>query len=200
MRYFSTASPPLERHRAWLDGLVLVCTVLFGLLLAYFITDVLPAGASPRTVADAVAVSLGDASRFLPLGPPALPPRPVGAAQQVKGFVIQVAAVGHSPAEGGREAPRGSQFLTATVVMDNQGRQPISYSLADWKARDPRGRAHAAEPLRGAGWLSSGQVGPGQQVQAAVAFVVPETESTFQITFAPSGLGALLRWDTAAPN
>ena len=81
LRYFSTASTPLERHRAWLDSLVLVCTVLFGLLLAYFITDVLPAGASPRTVADAVAVSLGDASRFLPLGPPALPRRPVGAAQ-----------------------------------------------------------------------------------------------------------------------
>src|SRR5687767_7824874 len=40
MRHYSSASVAVERHRSWLDGLVLLSTVLFGVLLGHFVANV----------------------------------------------------------------------------------------------------------------------------------------------------------------
>jgi hypothetical protein len=122
----------------------------------------------------------------------------VGEAQELNGVVTQVAQVRRTKAEAGREAPAGQQVLTATVVVDNQGARPLAYNLNDWKVRDSRGRTITPQSINAQGWLSSGRIEPGQKVQGAVSFNIPETEAAPQITFSPSALGALLRWDATA--
>jgi hypothetical protein len=42
MRFYSSSSAAIGEHKVWLDGLVLLSTILFGFLLIYFLADVLP--------------------------------------------------------------------------------------------------------------------------------------------------------------
>jgi hypothetical protein len=194
MRHYSSASVAVERHRSWLDGLVLLSTVMFGLLLGHFVANVLPT-ANPMDRINAVMAAgpLG----FINPNIRALPVRSVGEAQSLNGVVTQVAQVRRSASEAGRQASAGTQFLTATVVVDNQSARPLAYNLNDWKVRDSRGRTATPQPISGAGWLASGRVAPGQSVTGAVTFAVPEGDLA-QVTFSPSALGALLRWDAPA--
>jgi hypothetical protein len=126
----------------------------------------------------------------------ALPVRPVGEAQSVNGVVAQVAELRRSKNEAGSDAPAGQQFVTAIVAVDNQSGRPLAYNLNDWKLRDSRGRSITPQAITDPGWLSSGRVAPAQKVMGAVAFTVPESEGPLQVTFSPSALGALLRWET----
>ncbi|HEU5316904.1 MAG TPA: DUF4352 domain-containing protein [Chloroflexota bacterium] len=195
MRHYTSASVALEQHRTWLDGLVLLSTILFGILLGHFVANVLPSS-SPLDRWNAMLASgpLG----FINPNVRALPMRNVGEAQELNGVVTQVAQVRRAKNEAGREAPAGQQMLTATVVVDNQGARPLAYNLNDWKVRDSRGRTVTPQAISAQGWLSSGRIEPGQKVQGAVSFAIPESEAAPQITFSPSALGALLRWDATA--
>ena len=123
--------------------------------------------------------------------------RPIGEAQGVNSLITQVAQVRRAKSEAGRDAPTNSQFLTATVVIDNQSARPLPYNLNDFKVRDSRGRSITPQAINSAGWLSSGRVAPGQTVQGAVTFAVPESDAGLQVSFAPAGLGAQLRWDAS---
>jgi hypothetical protein len=181
------------------DGLLLLSTGLFALLVAYFFLDVVPAGGSPATLLAAVGRAPDAVTRFLT--PPAvLPAQPVGASQQARGVVTQVADLRLSATEGGREAGAGAEFFVVTAIIDNQGNQPIAYDLSDWTVVDASGRAFDPERFRGAGWLSAGRVDPGQRVQGALAFAVPQGEGSYQVRFGPSGLRAVMRWDAPAPG
>ena len=194
MRHYTSASVAVERHRTWLDGLVLLTTILFGVLLGHFVANVLPSSSPLDRVSSIMSAGpLG----FLNPNIRALPVRSIGEAQELNGVVTQVAEVRRTKAESGREAPGGAQFLTATVVVDNQSARPLAYNLNDWKARDSRGRSITPQSIGGAGWLASGRIAPGQSVMGAVTFAVPEGD-TVQVTFSPSALGALLRWDAPA--
>src|SRR5919197_4211426 len=62
MRYFQSNSVAIGAHRMWLDGLVLISTVMFGLLLGYFLVDVLPRSGASATARAAGVASAG--SRF----------------------------------------------------------------------------------------------------------------------------------------
>lgn len=197
MRYYTSAAASLRHHRTWLDGLVLLSTVLFGLLLGYFVSDVFPRSLPGERAFGALRQS---PLAFLAPEPRALPVQPVGTAQELKGIVTQVAQVRRSKAEAGVEAGSGNQLITALVVIDNQSRQSLVYSLNDWKVRDSRGRSYTPKVINSAGWLSSGRVGAGQQVLGSITFVVPEGEADANVTFAPSGLGALLRWNASNPS
>ena len=194
MRHYTSASVAVERHRTWLDGLILLTTVMFGVLLGHFVANVLPTS-SPLERIQAV-MSAGPLG-FINPNIRAMPVRTVGESQELNGVVTQVAQVRRAKSEGGREAPAGSQFLTATVAVDNQSPRPLAYNLNDWKVRDSRGRNITPQPIGGAGWLSSGRVAPGQSVMGSVTFAVPERDAV-QVTFSPSALGALLRWDAPA--
>lgn len=198
MRHFSAATSAFTSHRVWLDGLVLVCTILFGLVLGNFFVNTMPATLPGRsgTTNPLNLMRSGPLAMFLPQ-PKALPVQPVGAAEQTQHIVAQVAQVHRSDAEAGAHPASGSNFLTALVVIDNQGTSPLSYSVSDWKLRDSHGRTHSPRGIDNAGWLSSGRVGAHQQVQGQLTFDVPADETDFQITFEPSGLGALMRWDTS---
>jgi hypothetical protein len=198
MRHYNTATVAMHSHRAWLDGLVLLSTVLFGLLLGHFVADVLPTGAGTGNIGERFRSTVAGT----PLGiifpaARALPLRPVGEAQLVNGVVAQIADIHETKNEAGREAPAGSKFLTATVVVDNQGAKPVAYNLSDWKVRDSRGRANSAQTVATPGWISSGRIASGQKVQGMVTFLVPETEAAAQVTFSPAALGAQLRWDAS---
>lgn len=192
MRHYTSASVAGERHRSWLDGLVLASTILFGVLLGHFVANVLPSS-SPLDRINAVMAAgpLG----FINPNIRALPVRTVGEAQELNGVVTQVAEVRRAKTEAGREAPAGMQFMTATVVVDNQSARPLAYNLNDWKVRDSRGRTVNPQAITSAGWLASGRVAPGQSVSGAVTFAVAEGEPAAQVTFSPAALGALLRWD-----
>ena len=194
MRHYTSASVAIERHRTWMDGLVLLSTILFGVLLGHFVANVLPSS-SPLERFNAVMAAgpLG----FINPNIRALPVRPMGEAQELNGVVTQVANVRRAKSEAGLEAPAGQQFITATVVVDNQSQRPLAYNLNDWKVRDSRGRNVTPQSIATAGWLASGRVAPGQMVQGAVTFAVPEGDAV-QVTFSPSALGALLRWDAPA--
>lgn len=195
MRHYTSASVAMEQHRTWLDGLVLLSTILFGILLGHFVANVLPSS-SPLERWNAMMASgpLG----FINPSVRALPLRTVGEAQELNGVVTQVAQVRRTKSEAGREAPAGQQLLTATVVVDNQGARPLAYNLNDWKVRDSRGRTITPQAISAQGWLSSGRIEPGQKVMGAISFAVPEGEAAPQITFSPAALGALLRWDATA--
>ena len=194
MRHYTSASVAIERHRTWLDGLVLLSTILFGVLLGHFVANVLPSS-SPLERFNAVLAAgpLG----FINPNIRAMPVRGIGEAQELNGVVTQVANVRRAKSEAGRDAPAGQQLITATVVVDNQSARPLAYNLNDWKARDSRGRTVTPQAIASAGWLASGRVAPGQKVQGAVTFAVPEGDAV-QVTFSPSALGALLRWDAPA--
>jgi len=194
MRHYSAGTAALTTHRAWLDGIVLVCTILFGLLLGSFAADVLPSG-SP--VSRMTSMLDNTPLSFLTAPSRTLPLQALGEAQVVNGVVVQVANARRSATEAGKDAPAGMQLLTATVVIDNQGKQALPYALGDWKVRDSRGRTIQAQTINSAGWLSSGRVAPGQQVQGSVTFAVPEGDAAPQVTFSPRALGALLRWDAS---
>jgi hypothetical protein len=195
MRHYTTASVAVEQHRTWLDGLVLLSTICFGILLGHFVANVLPSS-SPLDRWNAM-LSAGPLG-FINPNVRAMPMRNIGEAQELNGVVTQVAQVRRTKSEAGREAPAGQQLLTATVVVDNQGARPLAYNLNDWKVRDSRGRTITPQTVNTQGWLSSGRIEPGQKVMGAVSFAVPETEAAPQITFSPSALGALLRWDATA--
>src|SRR5438093_2355082 len=62
MRYYESNSITIGAHRAWLDGLVLISTIMFGLLLGYFLVDVLPRSGAGTTVRATGAAPAG--SRF----------------------------------------------------------------------------------------------------------------------------------------
>jgi hypothetical protein len=194
MRHYSAGTAALTSHRAWLDGIVLVCTILFGLLLGSFAADVLPSGSPMSRVTSALD---NTPLSFLTAPSRTLPLQALGEAQVVNGVVVQVADVRRSASEAGRDAPAGTQLLTATVVIDNQGKQTLPYALTDWKVRDSRGRTIQAQPVNSAGWLSSGRVASGQQVQGSVTFAVPQGDTAPLVTFSPRALGALLRWDAS---
>ena len=191
--YHALASAP---HRAWLDGLVLLSTVLFGLLLGYFVAEVIPGAGAARGAASP-RFDLRNPFGLVTRTYRTLPVRPAGEAQEMRGVVIQVAEPRWSLIEGGREAPAGSRFLVVTAAIDNQGRQPFTYALGDWRVRDARGRGLAAEALRGPGWLSGGRVEPGQQVTATIAFLVPESDHAVLVTFSPAAFRSVLRWSAA---
>ena len=193
MRHYTTASVAMRGHRTWMDGIVLVSVIAFGLLLGYFVADVLP-NSSPGDRFQAVVSGGGPLAVFTPAGR-TLPLKAVGEAQAVNSVVTQVAQLRSSMAEAGREAPAGTRLVTATVVIDNQSGRPLSYNLNDWKIRDSRGRNVNPILINSPGWLSSGRVAPGANVQGAVTFAVPEGENALQVTFAPSALGAMVRWD-----
>jgi hypothetical protein len=198
LRHYSAAPASVIRHQAWVDGLVLLSTGLFALLVAYFVLDVLPAGGSPATLLAALGRVPDAVTRFLT--PPAvLPAEPVGASQQAKGVVTQVADARLSATEAGREAGAGAQFLVVTAIIDNQGNQPIAYDLSDWTVVDAGGRTYDPERFRGAGWLSAGRVDPGQRVQGVLAFAVAQGEASHQVRFGPAGLRAVMRWDAPTP-
>ena len=192
MRHYTTASVAVEQHRTWIDGLVLLSTILFGVLLGHFVANVVPSS-SPleRWNAALAAGPLG----FINPNARALPVRSIGDAQELNGVVAQVAQVRRTNGEAGREAPAGQQFLTATVVVDNQSARPLAYNLNDWKVRDSRGRTTTPQTINTQGWLSSGRIEPGQKVQGAVTFAIADTEAAPQVTFSPAALGALMRWD-----
>jgi len=197
LRHYSAAPASVIRHQPWVDGLVLLSTGLFALLLASFLLDIFPAGGSPGAVLASLQRLPNPLSLFLP-PPLLLPVQPAGATQETRGVVTQVAEPRWSGAEGGREAPAGTAYFVVTAVIDNQGSQPIAYDLSDWTAQDAAGSEHHPVALRGPGWLSDGRVDPGQRVQGAVAFAVPKGQTAQQIRFGPAGLRAILRWDTAA--
>ena len=198
MRYYQTSSVALGAHRAWLDGLVLVSTIMFGLLLGYFLLDILPHSGAPGTISAASTGPRFNLANPLALFAPApemLAAVPFGQAQEAKGIVAQAVEPRRSKDEGGRAASAGTQFVAATMVIDNQGKTPLSYSLDDLQMRDSKGRVHKAESIRGAGWLSGGTIAPGQHVQGTVAFLVPEGDAQPQLTFTPPAMRVMLRWD-----
>lgn len=196
MRHFSTSWVALETHRAWVDALVVAGTILFGLMLGYFVTNVLPGSKSP---ASAIGTMRDRLSWFAP-APRMLAVRQLGETQEVRGLSVQVSKPHRSRVEAGQVAGAGAEFMVATVVVDNKGRQPLTYNLADWKVRDFRGRIRVPESINGAGWLSGGKVAPGQQVQGTIAYLVPEGESRLQYLFSPPSLGVMLRWDGTPPT
>ena len=194
MRHYTTSSVAIEQHRTWLDGLVLLSTILFGVLLGHFVANVLPS-ASPleRFNAALAAGPLG----FINPNVHALPVRAIGEAQSVNGVVAQVAEAHRTKNEAGRDAPAGQQYVTATVAVDNQSGRPLAYNLNDWKLRDAKGKSFTPQTVNSQGWLSSGRISPGQKVMGAITFLVPEGEGQVQVTFSPSALGSLLRWETS---
>ena len=193
MRFYNTSSVAIGDHHAWVDGLVLLSTIMFGLMLGYFLLDILP-----KSVAGAAAArptfTLPSVLSFLSPSTEVRPPVPFGGAQEVQGVVAQAADPRRTKSEGGRQATAGNDFLAVTLVVDNQGKQPLSYNLSDLKVRDAKGRSHTAENIRGAGWLSGGTLEPGQRVQGAVAFLIPEGDPQPQLSFSPSPLRTTLRW------
>jgi len=203
MRHYRSSAAAIDAHRTWLDGVVLICTVLFGLVLGSFLVDVLPRGGTGAKVR--LSGATAQSSRLGRLNPlsmlfPSLEVRaavPIGQSQEVKSIVTQAASPRRSKAEGGREASGGSEFLAATVVIDNQSKQTFSYNLSDFQMRDSKARVHNAENIRGAGWLSSGTIEPGQHVQGTVAFLLPEGDAQPQLTFTSNPLRTVLRWDVA---
>jgi hypothetical protein len=197
MRHYSAASDSVIRRQPWIDGLVLLSTGLFALLLAYFFLDIVPAGGSPATMLASLQRLPNPLTLFV-APPRLLPVQPAGASQETRGVVMQVAEPRWTATEGGREAPAGTAYFVVTAVIDNQGTQPVAYDLADWTLQDAAGRGHEPVSFRGSGWLSDGRVDPGQRVQGAVAFAVPKGETAQQVRFSPAGLRAVVRWDTAA--
>ena len=198
MRHYSAVPASVIRHQPWIDGLVLLSTGLFGLLLAFFVLDVLPAGGSPGALLSSLGRIPNPLARLAP--PPALlAPQPVGVPQAARGVVAQVVEPRWTASAGGLAAPAGTAFLVLGVVIDNQGAQPIAYGLEDWQVLDSGGRAHEAQPLRGAGWLSAGRVDPGQRVQGTIAFAVPQGDAPQQVRFSAPALRAVMRWDGLPP-
>jgi hypothetical protein len=201
LRYYSaSAAAP---HRAWLDGLVLISTILFGLLLGYFFVDILPgaadesgAPARPRLLS---LRSLPNPLALLSPAPRSLPVEQIGATAEAQGVVAQVVEPRRTRSEAGRQAGTGQEFLTVTAVIDNQGRRPLTYSLQDWQIRDSKGKVRAAEQVRSAGWLSGGTIAPGQHVLAQVSFLISEGEASPEIVFGPRDLHAVMRWDASPP-
>lgn len=63
MRFYSASSSAVREHHAWLDGLVLVSTILFGFLLVYFLADVLPASEPAGVVSNALGAVRGALSQ-----------------------------------------------------------------------------------------------------------------------------------------
>jgi hypothetical protein len=219
MRHYSAVPASVIRHQPWIDGLVLLSTGLFGLLLAFFVLDVLPAGGSPGALLSSLGRIPNPLARLAP--PPAqLAPQPVGVPQAARGVVAQVVEPRWTASAGGLAAPAGTAFLVLGVVIDNQGTQPIAYGLEDWQVLDSGGRATEAQPLRGAGWLSAGRVDPGQRVQGTIAFTVPQGgaplpqgdaplpqggaplpqgDAPQQVRFSAPALRAVMRWDGLPP-
>ncbi|MDQ3702433.1 MAG: DUF4352 domain-containing protein [Chloroflexota bacterium] len=198
MRHYSAAPAAVVAHRAWVDGLVLLCTISFGLLMGYFIIEVLPTGGSPQTLLASVLSLPNPLDRFAP-APTMLAPQAVGTAQEARSVVIQVADLRRSAAEGGREAGPGQEFIVVTVVVDNQGRQPVAFDLADWTVMDSAGGVRQAERFRSAGWLGSGRLDPGQSARGQLAFAVPEGDAVELVRFTATSLRTVFRWDVAAP-
>jgi hypothetical protein len=198
MRHYSAAPASVIRHQPWVDGVVLFSTLCFGLLLAFFMLEVLPAGGSPLTMLSSIRQMQNPMLRLLP-PPPLLPPQPVGVAQSNRGIVTQVAEPRWSSVEGGRDAGPGLQFLVLTAIVDNQSTQAIVHDLSDWIVVDGAGIVHDPERFRSAGWLSTGRIDPGQRVQGTLAFVVPKGDPGQQIRFSPPAMRAVLRWDAVAP-
>jgi hypothetical protein len=198
MRHYSAVPASVIRHQPWIDGLVLLSTGLFGLLLAFFVLDVLPAGGSPGALLSSLGRIPNPLARLAP--PPAqLAPQPVGVPQAARGVVAQLVEPRWTASAGGLAAPAGTAFLVLGVVIDNQGTQPIAYGLEDWQVLDSGGRANEAQPLRGAGWLSAGRVDPGQRVQGTIAFAVPQGDAPQQVRFSAPALRAVMRWDGLPP-
>lgn len=201
MRYYRTSALTVGGHHAWLDGIVLLSTILFGLLLGYFIVDIVPRSGAGTAVQAATTsprrggFSLTNPISFLLPSPEVRAAVRVGSAQEVNGIVSQVADARRSKTEDGRNAPAGSEFLTTTVVVDNQSKQSFTYNLSDFQVRDSKGRMHSAEGVRGGGWLSGGTIDPGQHVQGAVTFLVPEGDTSPQVNFTSKPLRVVLRWD-----
>lgn len=198
MRHYSAAPAAVVAHRAWIDGLVLLCTISFGLLMGYFIVEVLPAGGSPQAVLASLLRLPNPLDRFAP-APTVLAPQAVGTAQEARSVVIQVADLRRSAAETGRAAGAGQEFIVVTVVVDNQGRQPVAFDLADWTVVDAAGGAREAEPFRGAGWLGGGRLDPGQSARGQLAFAVPRGDTVELVRFTATSLRTIFRWDVAAP-
>lgn len=197
MRYYSaSAATP---HHAWMDGLVLISTICFGLLLGYFVVDILPSSRGVAVSRPRLFASLPNPFTLLTPAPKLLPVVRIGTPVEARGIVAQAVDPRRSRAEGGRQASAGQEFLTLTAVIENQGNTPLAYSLQDWQLRDSKGRVRPAEQIRGAGWLSGGTVEPGQHVQAQVTFLIPDGEASPEIAFSPRDLHAVLRWDAAPP-
>jgi hypothetical protein len=195
MRHYSAAPAAVVRRQPWIDGLVLLSTVLFGVLISSFILGVLPSGGSPKDVLASFTTIPNPLERFLPAAV-LLPAQPVGSAQDARSVVAQVAEPRRSAAEAGREPGSGQEFLVVTAVVDNQGSQPFAYDLSDWKVFDSEGRAHEPVDLRNAaGWLSAGRVDAGQSVRGALAFAVPQGDPDLEVRFGPRSLRTIMRWD-----
>lgn len=199
MRHYSAAPAAVIQHRPWIDGLVLLCTLSFGLLVGYFIIEVLPAGGSPQTLLASV-MRLPPPFNRLTAATAVPPVQPLGNTQEARGVVTQVVDPHRASIEGGREAGAGLEFLTVTVIIDNQGRQPIAYDLADWTVLDPGGQVREAERFRGSGWLGTGRLDPGRSARGRLAFVVPQGDAVQQVRFNATSLRAVFRWDGAAPG
>lgn len=193
-RHYRTAWTASAQHRVWLDGIVLLSTVLFAALLVQFAVKIVPT----TLVADGQATpSFSLANPFGVLTPTfrVYPALHAGGAQTARDVVTQVVEPRRTRQEAGVEAGAGLTYLAVTVVIDNQSRQVLPYDLSDWKVRDSQGHTRNAQSLRGAGWLSSGRIMPGQSVKGMVGFIVPETETTPQVQFSPAALRSVLRWD-----
>ena len=197
MRHYSSTSVAIEQHRFWLDGLVLISTVLFGLLLGYFLVDALPG--TRAEFRRPISFSLKNPLAIFSPAPVVLDAVPFGQAQAVRGVVSQAVNSRRTRGEGGRQAAGGKEFLATIVVIDNQSKESLTYELSDWQVRDSKGRIIPVESIRGAGWLSSGTVGAGQTVQGTIAFLVPEGDAKLQLSFAPAALRSVLRWDVPPP-
>ncbi len=201
MRHYRALSATLEPHRLWVDGLVLLSTVLFGLFVGYFLLGVVPlstAGRSPRAAFGSLLAAANPLALLTP-PPRILPVVPAGATHEVGGVVVQVAEPRRGAGAGSRQAAQGTEFLTIIAVVDNQGRLPLSFSLGDWQVVDSHGQTHAAEAIDEAGWLSGGAVEPGAAVQGRVAFLIPRDDAGPLVTFRPKALHAVMRWSTASP-
>jgi hypothetical protein len=194
-RYYSSSPVAVGQHHALLDGIVLISTVLFGLMLGYFLAEVLP-----KSAAGGRSPSLRNPLSLFSPAPRMLDPVAFGSAQTVNGVVAQAVEPRRELGEGGRQAAAGKQFFAATVVIDNQGSGPLAYELSDWQLRDSRGRLISPESIRGAGWLSSGTVNPGDRVQGRIAFLIAEGDPKLQLSFSPGALRSVLRWDAPPPG
>ncbi|MGH2369387.1 MAG: hypothetical protein ACRDI2_14430, partial [Chloroflexota bacterium] len=108
MRHYSTASAAIATHQPWLDGLVLISTILFGLLLGSFVVGVLPASGSPGGLTASLRRLANPLALLTPL-PQVLPLEAAGVAQASRGFVAQIVQPYRSPAEGGITAGPGTE-------------------------------------------------------------------------------------------
>lgn len=201
MRYYRALPAPLAPHRFWIDGTVLLSTVLFGLLVGYFLLGVVPLSTTGRSPRAMVGALLAAANPLALLAPPprVLPVVPAGATHEVGGVVVQVTEPRRNASEASRQATPGAELLSVVAVVDNQGRLPLSFSLGDWQVVDSHGQTHAAETIDEAGWLSGGAVEPGATVQGRVAFRIPRDDAQPVVIFRPKTLHAVMRWSATPP-